>query len=258
MHWSSRVAVIVLLCASAVPRTTSAFSRMQDGRPDTSKSSRYIEIGTAAMAGFYTVITDSSVTSRAQRLLRRPHQYHAIGVSSGLRHDGPNFGIGVRGRLFTGSDHGEQRTPENGFISASPQDAPFTVDVKGGSAVVDVDTKFFGVSAGILAGNLLAGEKHISSPRAVGGVRFGVLSELYGEIAVSDQDPSPVPYPTLKASFVVVGEGAASYRFGAANAGPFVEALVVTKGGWLFDPFVSAGESGGFIGSMRIAKRFRI
>jgi hypothetical protein len=257
MHWPSRAAVIVLLCASVVPRTTSAFSRMQDGRPDTSKSSRYIEIGTAAMAGFYTVITDSSVTGRAQRLLRRPHQYHTIGLSAGVRRDRPNLSIGVRGRVFTGSDHGEQRKPENGFINARPEDAPFTVDVNGGSAIIDVDTKIFGLSAGILAGHLLEGEKHISSPRAVGDVRFGLLSQLYAEVAIADHSPSPVPYPTLKASFVVVGEGAASYRFGAANAGPFVEALVVTKGGWLFDPFVSAGEGGGFIGSIRIAKRLQ-
>jgi hypothetical protein len=257
MYCPFRAAIIALLCASAVPRTASALSRIQDGRADTSTSSRYIEIGTAVMGGFYTVITDSSVTGRAQRLLRRPHQYHAIGLSLGVRRDRPNLSIGLRGRVFTGSDHGELRKSENGFINARPEDAPFTVDVKGGSAVIDVDTKIFGLSAGILAGHLLEGEKHISSPRAVGGVRFGLLSQLYAEVAIADHSPSPVPYPMLKASFVVVGEGAASYRFGAANAGPFVEALVVTKNGWLFDPFVSAGESGGFIGSIRIAKRLR-
>jgi hypothetical protein len=101
------------------------------------------------------------------------------------------------------------------------------------------------------------GDHHVSSPRMVGGVRFGLLSQLYGELSVMDHDPSPTPYPTLKGSVVMVGEGAASYRFGAANAGPFVEAIVVTKSGWLVDPFVSAGESGGFVASFRIAKRFR-
>jgi len=223
---------------------------------DSSRVRDYVTIGGTAMAGYFDVLTRSGV----RLVLRRQHDQRMAGVNVGWRHEGRSLGIGIRGKIFTGYDNALPREAVSGFIAVADIGIAEKTPLSGGSAMLDVDGKYFGVTGGIVAGSLLKNRgnhtESIPSPIGAAAVRIGVLSRFYGEAAVYDNDPAPLPGAQLKLSATFVDDRGSRYRVGFVDTGKFAEFHVRLKYGLEVAPLITVGNNSTF--NFRLGVEWRV
>jgi hypothetical protein len=246
-------------------RTVSGFAvlaallvvQQQGGTADTLKARDYITVGGAVIAGEFVVATYTP----PRITTRRQHDYHVVGATAGWRRETVNWSLGVRGKLFTGTDNASKRDVTSGFRQPGPVDVPFATPLHGWAGMLDLDQAYVGVSGGYIAGTLM--KEKTDQPEGlrvrtgVVSVRAGLLSRFYGELAVHDHDPVPAPGSDTKVSAVFVDDSGNRYRIGFTDAGPFGEFSVLARG-FEVTPFFSGGDNEGFNFSIRIARRFAV
>jgi len=225
---------------------------------DTTWPIAVISVGTSGMFGGFTVL-DKEPGGRIST--RREHHYGVAGAVAGIRHESKTFAVGLRGEVFKGNDMGGAREVVTGFRTKNAQDSAFTIPVKGISGMIDVDLRNVGVSAGMVAGDLLNNRNHPTqaqkSPAFAGAIRFGWLQRVYGEVSIFDHSPAAVPGPVQKLSLTQLDDNGTRYRIGVTDTGPFAEVRWLAAG-WEVAPFVSAGENLGFNLTLALSRRIGV
>jgi hypothetical protein len=226
--------------------------------PDSSKAREYIRVGGAEMAGVYNVLSRSGT----RLTLRHQHNQRMSGVSAGWHRETSTWSVGVRGQFFAGSDVAMPFEVVSGFLGSAEKGVQVTTPLSGGAAMLDLDGQHFGVSGGVVAGTLVKrkGDHTETFPSPVGAaaLRFGDLSEFYGELAILDHDPAPLPGSQVKFSANFVDDRGSRYRVGFADGAPFGECRIQVKHGFEVSPFFAGGQNGGFNFSLSAAWRFSL
>ena len=221
-------------------------------------------IGTSLAAGGFEVTTEDC---EGNTLSRQQHSFRTVGVSAEhYAQERPGVGVGARVTAFTGLNTAPQATrvqpvPPGSFI---PGDAPRHDRYSGATFAATIDRKYLGGSIGLGAGRWayrfdypLFDGTIPSQAIPIGGLRLGKLTGKHFTIDIGTHSPALAPGPLVRVGFAQADStGDRVFRFGFEEGGLFFSAKTVSKGGFEFEPYASAGSGQQYQFGVGLKKRF--
>jgi hypothetical protein len=214
------LAVATLFLVPLVPDTIPGYPRS------------YYTVGGGASIGRFESVHDLSPGDDCGPAEHREHAYRAFGVSGTYTHlTSPTQSYSARIRAFAGRNRVERI---NG--AATNQE----VTIRGAAVTGTTDARSFGLTGGLLAGELIDSDGLPGTGvEVIAGARVGSLQGLFAELQYNDHEPTPNPHTRLKASVGYgFGQDGSNLRVGRWEGGVFLGGRIVTRSGFEIEPFV--------------------